>query len=1798
MPQALRTDAALLEAKTEERYIGGSSSRDFGGSAMAPGTGKSRSALWHYRSSYQLLALVALVSWLLRPETGLAMPPQYEKGGTGWDRKTIASTSNWGNRRGQALGEAARPANLSQLSLGVTRQALESPASAGGGSGVSSNGRGYASFKLTIPVARLPGRGLDLALDLHFDSHVWHRAGRTMVFDVGADWPAPGFQLGFGSIIQFPNGLPCPHCKLISRLIEPDGTSRPTVLDFEGKNAINNKDERTYRTTDGSLIDYTVQFDGSQVLFAVAKYPNGMEIHYRAKSVIDEGIIFPTRIIDVNGNVIVIDYRSNRAPQIETIYDTVGRAVRFHYDTKERLTAITAPGYGDRDRRTLARLHYAEIDLNLENAFAAPLQAVAHTCKSPAVGERRKPCPVQVIDAVVYPGTRTGYWFGDAYSSYGMPTKVSERRNMDLVASSLNEQGSISLGLMTRERSYDDYPLVPSGLADAPAYTTMTEKWTGMDAPPPVTRFQTDPIKRTSTITRPDGTRIVQTAYSRPSQFDDGLPALEEVFDTNQQRLRSTTKVWQQGDANGYYSPRIKQIVRTDEADQKTATEYDYGPWHNQVETTRELDYGGGKILRGTRISYETDWHYRSRHIFNLPKVVEVFAGSPGVAAIESKTEFSYDEVALLPARATRGRDERYTRGLDYDPETRRRGLITKVRRYADAANPSTSVVQDEDHLYDETGNLIYIYGSACCQQIHFVFEPATQYAWPSRIARGSGDPNSPVRLEESFRYDFGTGLTIATTDFDGRITEMRHFPDSLRLASTSFPRTAQAPSLPNILYEYDDVAMTIGWGAVAKPPGAAPIVAAEASTTYNGLGLPRETRVRANDGGWDVVELRYDALGRLERRSFPFRGGLGQHWIVQTYDALDRLTSRAEPGDGLSNASSRLFYNETNRPTGATAGFGQTIRLVDPIGRETWMLSDALGRVQELVQPDPAGEGSVFAGMPLLTRYSYDAQYLQVNQGSQEQRFRYDSLGRLTHQAMPGRDAVFDGPDGKKYSDVFVYDQFSNLVSRRDARNSGENYIYDDDPLRRLKRIELAGGAGVVLNRPGSPSAAAQNVSYEYMTSGNVRRIHKITTPGVVEEIYNYDREGRLEVLSRIPANRPNFPLDIRYGYDEFGRLTVKRYPAQFGVALGKSVTYEYGRDSRPQTVKVNGEPIAANIVYNASGQISGMSLGPNGPRPVQETNDYYANGRMLSQTIKRGGNQLFWAHYDYSAAGQLFLQLENNDANIRRYTYDALGRLKTVAGGPHAAPSHIRGYPSHIPGYSYDDLGRLIPVVVGSHASAEWNQTYSYDQYGNRIGTHAAGVISGGAQAPADGITQLAVSPSTGRIESPGFGYDRAGRITRAQRLDGVWQLFDYDRRGRLVSVTDTGAPCGYPICFPDDSSTEIYRYGADGHRVVTENAKIVGVGASQTSILLNSRVYHVWDDQSVIADYTETQGSAWAPRLTRSYVYLGSRLLATFEPGPTGEMVRYYHPDRLHTRLITSPAEDATISQSVLPFGTPLDRGPPGTTNRYFTNYERSPVTGLDYAINRYYAPALGRFTQPDPRSGVQDSNGYTYAHNDPINLTDPLGLRECDGQRCVEVSNGVRTIYDQATGRIINEENLETGEITVYAPPRDRPETETETTVVRPPPSMRERVEPAERTAEGRREGGRPAGRTAPGRAKAKRSANVARQYAIELGSYEVERYLWQQSCLAAFSQKYEERRQQAIDPIRKEIATQAAVITGLATLADPFLSETGIPRIVKALAVAYGAAGYLLASDIVSFTMFQSNFSIVVNPPCR
>src|SRR5262249_55705735 len=153
--------------------------------------------------------------------------------------------------------------------------------------------------------------------------------------------------------------------------------------------------------------------------------------------------------------------------------------------------------------------------------------------------------------------------------------------------------------------------------------------------------------------------------------------------------------------------------------------------------------------------------------------------------------------------------------------------------------------------------------------------------------------------------------------------------------------------------------------------------------------------------------------------------------------------------------------YNEAGRPQGSSAAIGHTVRVRDAWGRERWNLFDILGRLVQVAEPNPSGDGRVLVGSVLFTNYSYDGldNLTQSEQGGQSRRFRHDGRRRHTQQRRGEKQGTLNdlgqwlGGRGT-CGDVFRSDERSNLTSRTDARGIKAVLDYGGDPLNRLQSV------------------------------------------------------------------------------------------------------------------------------------------------------------------------------------------------------------------------------------------------------------------------------------------------------------------------------------------------------------------------------------------------------------------------------------------------------------------------------------------------------------------------------------------------------------------------------------------------------------------------------------------------------------------------------------------------------------------------------------------------------------------------
>jgi YD repeat-containing protein len=1118
-------------------------------------------------------------------------------------------------------------------------------------------------------------------------------------------------------------------------------------------------------TTDGTFIDfyaegYQPQFNnsgGRNMIMAWATLPNGTRIEYGAPA---NYAMYPTRITDAHGNFITVTYRNNEGPNIETITDTLGRVIRFYYDSGNLLTTITAPGLNGGGEGQLVRLAYRYLTLS----DAGPNYGFSGV--STVVRQNMIP----VVLGICYPATGTGYWFGDgdSYSRYGMIRKLSERRGMT-VSGGLNEQGSMSPGVQTHVQVYSSpsspgYSDIQGFLSDTPTYTQMTEDWVGRaTTSAPVTQFSVvdGAGARTTTITRPDGAQLTQITDNNQSSATYGMLLEDALYqDSSHSVVLSRSKAfWQIG---AYNSPRPWRTETYDERGRMTATTYgydpNYGSLYNSVTDARAYGYGG-ELLRHTRTEYLNNSNYNGslqnsgmlwwkqggglsggpiwlgQHIFNLVSVTEVYAGDDVTRL--SRTEYQYDGAGLTdnpgmvqhnswynPHTPDREVCETYPDPNDvdctgcpppplecpvddgecryitscssyrqYDPATLYRGNVTQVKRYADATGLDQGTAVVETRTYDVAGN-VRVQTTSCCEKTTFNYTTNTQYAWLESQTSGSPSDTSK-QITSSATYDYWTGLVMTSTDANGRVSQTVYDSNTLR------PVYEYSPTGAYQYRVYDDLNLKVeDYVYEAGQSGAN--VASRSDKYLDGLGRVIKEVAYGKDYVWDAVDTKFDNLGRVSQQSRPYRQGAETpQWSAVTYDSLDRPIQTVSPDNSVVTRA----YNPSPDPSGSSGQPGPTIKVTDPWGRERWARSDALGRMVEVAEPNPGGNGSLSGGA-MYTTYSYDAldRLLQVNQGAQTRRFRYDSLGRLTHQKLAERAATLDDSGnyvgGGTWSDRFFYDTRSNLTIRADARGVRTYFNYDD-PLNRLQWIQYNKDtvpSYLAVDIPGSYGVSYPNINvvYSYMTSGDKRRVRTVGfDAGMGNQTMDYDAEGRVSQVYQTFGGRESYPLVTNYLWDSLDRMKEVRYPQQYGAGEArKVVTHNYDMASRIDSVQFGGVTMASGPVYNASSQVTSLAVGS------QTTENYNFDpktGLLVSQQVNKGPEQLVNLQYNYTL---------NNDSNNNGAK---TGQLTSVTDLKNTARNRA---------YEYDKLGRLSKVKGGVNAfsSPTWYQNYSYDRYGNR--------------------------------------------------------------------------------------------------------------------------------------------------------------------------------------------------------------------------------------------------------------------------------------------------------------------------------------------------------------------------------------------------------------------------------------------------------------------------------------------------
>lgn len=1414
---------------------------------------------------------------------------------------------------------------------------------------------GNKNFHFELPIVDIPGRGLDASLSLIYNSLLWNKSTNPstsatwMTYDVDSGYPAQGFRLGFGQI-------------------EDQGSAGFTLTDPDGsRHALVFSSTNNYDTTDGTFIHFT---GGSG--WGTVFYPDGTRIGYGAAG--GGYRSYPTYVMDRNGNYIYISYVNDVGPRIYSITDTVGRLIRFYYDSNNDLVAITKPGLTGQSDLQVMRFYYDTVTLP-SGLFAGGINV-------------DKPATARVVRYVYMPASGegstsssgdVGYRFD--YSAYGMIYQAVKFQGMTASTTSTSSTGTVTEGTNTTAATTTyDYPTTASGLSDLPTYSRRTDEWagrtTGGSAPYYTFAVSETSTETTSTVTAPDGTVGTSKSIKNTGVWNDGLVTETQVQNSSSVVLSKTVISWQQNSSNG--TPRVASIRVTNEAGKTSARVLSYDDAntpYNNVSVISERDFTtDGSVssteLRRTEITYVTSSNYLNRRLLRLPSMVKVFPGASSTPI--SRVDYTYDQYGSSHENMTARSDiimHDYTAdpfaetqescdwvcgqydhwGIEcidwrwictywnpYDPATDYRGNVTTVTTYPDATTTTGAITHA--NTYDIAGNIMTAEVD-CCQTQSFTYSSTNGgYAYPITVT--TGNP-SGLNMSTSTSYDLNTGLISSSTDSNSQVTNLYYNTDTLRLDHVDYPDGGQ------VSYDYFNAFAADSAGryhsSVVTSTKLDSSRYVDSKHYFDGSGSLTQTYNSYTSGdGWSVQDIEYDSMGRAYRNSNPYYctssygtcsinpSGI---WTTRTFDALGRVTQVTIPRGDDANPS----FTNTIQTTYAGDVFSST----DQAGKQRRQISDALGRVIRVDESTASGLGTV-SSPNQSTSYLYDAlgNLVKITQGAQERFFKYDSLSRLIRERQVEQTTnssynLSDSLTGNSsWTRKIEYNSDGLVTHAYDARGVQTDLYYDG--LNRVTLVDYSDSTPDARYYYDSQTLPSGAPSYSHgYANGRVIAMTYGSSSSTTGTYYGYDSRGRVNVQKQVTGANT---YSLSYTYNLAGLLATETYPS------GRVLTRSYDNAGRLSQISDGTTTFASSLSYAPGGGLISETWGNGAVHSVA-----YNNALQVSQVkLKQSSSGSELQRYDY-----LYGEVTQSNGSVDKSKNNGqIGRIDGIINGSSTKEWEQR--------YSYDELGRLSVASEyqqGTGSTPSWKQEFTYDRFGNRFQSGSGNTGVGFTPVVSSDITA-----ATNRFITSGstpVTYDAAGNITQDAKFR--FMNYTYDANGRQTAAWATNS---------DLSQSTVY--DCEGQRV-----QIAWNGVTHTM------VYDIFGQ--LIADYNGTT-------MELENIYRGGQLLAMYQPSSTcymaiADFVTSFYQGALSRNPTSTELTEWTLKLSqaqaqgharlikvAQDFGaaifTSTEYNNLGTSNATYVNdlYEaflqRSPDTG---GFNNWMAALSGGSSRSDVRNG---------------------------------------------------------------------------------------------------------------------------------------------------------------------------------------------------------------------------------------
>ena len=662
------------------------------------------------------------------------------------------------------------------------------------------------------------------------------------------------------------------------------------------------------------------------------------------------------------------------------------------------------------------------------------------------------------------------------------------------------------------------------------------------------------------------------------------------------------------------------QVTEEDHLNQTThVTTNGYDPQTGKLLQTEEVSQitGSQNFITRTRTTFTYNvvtlpngvQSYRK----NSESTVSEMAGSASGVTANHLTRYNYTDGRL--SRITNSDNSGFSDTLTYTYNNKGL-LITKQHK---AANCATETVH---YTYDVTNRFVTSKSNDYFTEFTRTYDNAIGNVLTETDANG---------LTSSYQYD-AFGRLVSKLSPDGITTETSFEWSSSDVPNSIYRQKTTSPGMPTA-YVYYDV-------------------------------LGREI---CNQSGSVRSDIRYNALGQIEKKSFPYNVSSTESekiWHNYQYDLYGRISAETAPYTNLSYSYSAR--QETVH---------DNIRNTDHV-----KLKDAAGRLVQ--STDPGGT------------INYGYRYVSDNNRVRTEN-TINAVGATTTviSDLRGNRLSITEPDAGEVSSV--YDNFGRLVSQTDAREVTTTFTYD--LLNRTVRKQFAGDGDTLTHTFTYDSLDAANVWKGAMMAARINPANAVT--------YHYDSLGRvIEKITCIEGENFSFG----YTYDSLSRNNITTYPNNFAIK------YNYDNESRVNAILDNTTQSKLYKVRDRD-QLQRAKIIVYGNETGSQ---YYRNDYGNIIRIRQG--------YTYLPENEDLLDLDslifeeqpfiNTEYSELCYTYNDAGLMS----------SRKDSSTSFREVFEYDNLDRLTAFTVAKDTSVSEYHTTSFADNGNILANSHIGTYS----------------------------------------------------------------------------------------------------------------------------------------------------------------------------------------------------------------------------------------------------------------------------------------------------------------------------------------------------------------------------------------------------------------------------------------------------------------------------------------